>query len=136
VGILSRILNLVGLSFTNLGAKYHARRVGYYLYATYKGAKIYTTQSKYIQHHAFDTVDCLAYTVGEYIFVRSPTFVNKQIVSHEYTHVEQWRRYGCFFAIWNYTLELSKKGYYSNKFEVAARAAEKHRFSRKFLVKH
>jgi hypothetical protein len=39
-------------------------------------------------------------------------------------HVEQFRRYGFWNFIFLYLLESLKKGYYLNKYEVEARAAE------------
>lgn len=45
-------------------------------------------------------------------------------VKHELKHIEQFRQYGfCWFIIL-YSLESMQKGYYHNRFEQEARAAE------------
>jgi hypothetical protein len=43
---------------------------------------------------------------------------------HELVHVEQYRKYGLVKFLWLYTLESIRHGYYANKFEMEARAAE------------
>lgn len=45
-------------------------------------------------------------------------------VKHELCHVEQFERYGFINFICRYLWESLKKGYYNNKYEVEARAAE------------
>jgi len=46
-------------------------------------------------------------------------------VKHELCHIEQFRQHGYLNFIIKYLLESIRKGYYNNKYEVAARAAEK-----------
>lgn len=46
-------------------------------------------------------------------------------VQHELCHVEQFRKHGFLPFLIKYTWETLRKGYYNNKFEVEARAAEK-----------
>ena len=50
---------------------------------------------------------------------------NKRWLNHELEHIRQYRQYGMIWFIIMYLIESAKKGYYNNKFEVAARAAEK-----------
>jgi len=45
-------------------------------------------------------------------------------VKHELCHVRQYRQYGFFGFIVRYIWESMRKGYYNNRFEVEARAAE------------
>lgn len=45
-------------------------------------------------------------------------------LKHELCHVKQFREHGFFSFIAKYLWESLKKGYYNNKFEIAARAAE------------
>ncbi len=49
---------------------------------------------------------------------------NPRLMRHELMHVEQYRRLGCWRFLAQYLLESWRKGYYNNKFEVEARAAE------------
>jgi hypothetical protein len=50
---------------------------------------------------------------------------NRQWLNHELEHIRQYRKYGLIPFITRYLIESFKKGYYNNKFEVEARAAEK-----------
>lgn len=52
-------------------------------------------------------------------FLKHPRWVR-----HELEHVLQFRRYGFLSFIFMYLLESLQKGYYNNKWEVAARNAE------------
>lgn len=45
-------------------------------------------------------------------------------VKHELCHVRQFRRYGKLVFLVKYLWESIRKGYYNNRFEVEARAAE------------
>ena len=45
-------------------------------------------------------------------------------VKHELCHIKQFREHGYFLFVVKYLWESVKKGYYNNKFEVEARAAE------------
>ena len=49
---------------------------------------------------------------------------NKPWLKHELEHIRQYKKYGLIGFIVSYLVESIKKGYYNNKFEVAARAAE------------
>lgn len=43
---------------------------------------------------------------------------------HELKHIEQFRQHGFLPFLLKYTWECIRKGYYNNRFEVEARAAE------------
>ena len=49
---------------------------------------------------------------------------NKKWVKHELCHVRQFNQHGYLLFLAKYVWESLKKGYYNNKFEVEARAAE------------
>ena len=49
---------------------------------------------------------------------------NKRWLNHEMEHIRQYRKHGLIPFITKYLIETAKKGYYNNKYEVAARAAE------------
>jgi len=49
---------------------------------------------------------------------------NRKWVKHELCHIQQFRQHGYIGFIVKYLLESIRRGYYDNKFEVAARAAE------------
>ena len=49
---------------------------------------------------------------------------NVRWVRHEMVHIDQFRRYGKWRFTILYLLESIKKGYWNNRFEVEARAAE------------
>ena len=49
---------------------------------------------------------------------------NRRWVAHELAHVQQFMQYGTICFIFKYLLESLAKGYYNNKWEVAARAEE------------
>lgn len=50
---------------------------------------------------------------------------DKRWVKHELCHVQQFERYGFLNFIFRYLWESMRMGYYNNKYEVEARAAEK-----------
>jgi hypothetical protein len=49
---------------------------------------------------------------------------NRRLMRHELKHVEQYKRLGYVRFLAEYLWESWRKGYYNNKFEVEARAAE------------
>lgn len=49
---------------------------------------------------------------------------NTKWVKHELCHVQQFKQHGYWGFLVKYLWESLKKGYYNNKFEVEARAAE------------
>lgn len=71
----------------------------------------------------------VAITIGRTIFLyKTPAsdFVqNACWFRHELEHVRQFKKYGIVQFICMYLIETLQKGYYQNKWEVAARAAEK-----------
>lgn len=59
------------------------------------------------------------YGVSKYHFLQ-----NEAWVRHELKHVEQYHRHGFFRFVIKYLAESLKHGYYHNRFEAEARAAE------------
>lgn len=76
-------------------------------------------------------VPAVAITIGNTIHLyrtRKEEFLgNPRWLNHELAHVEQFRRHGFIKFIALYLLESLRKGYYNNRFEVEARAAEEQR---------
>lgn len=72
----------------------------------------------------------IAIVIGRTIHLHNTTrkeFIeNRRWLTHEMEHIRQYRKYGLVRFIILYLAETAKKGYYDNKFEVAARAAEKY----------
>ncbi|RQO32376.1 DUF4157 domain-containing protein [Taibaiella sp. KBW10] len=70
----------------------------------------------------------MAITVGRTIYLHNATkkdlLSSERWLRHELKHVEQFLRYGFFWFLLLYTIESIRKGYYHNKFELEARAAE------------
>jgi hypothetical protein len=56
------------------------------------------------------------------IHVRATANLDRRLLAHELTHVTQWRQVGWTFPL-RYLWEL-RRGYWSNAFEVQARAYE------------
>jgi hypothetical protein len=73
-------------------------------------------------------VDRVAITLGSTIHLHNASVErfrsDSRWVRHELKHVEQFRQYGFFRFVILYTLESVRKGYYHNRFEQEARAAE------------
>ena len=59
------------------------------------------------------------YGVSRENFLQDPYWVR-----HEICHVMQYKELGLIPFLWRYLWECKKVGYYANRFEVAARAAE------------
>ncbi|RFM35109.1 DUF4157 domain-containing protein [Chitinophaga silvisoli] len=59
------------------------------------------------------------YGVSRKEFLRQPWWVR-----HEVCHIMQYQELGLIPFLWRYLWECKKVGYYANRFEVAARAAE------------
>lgn len=49
---------------------------------------------------------------------------NKKWVRHELCHIKQFRQHGYIGFVAKYVWESLRKGYYNNRFEIEARAAE------------
>ena len=49
---------------------------------------------------------------------------NERWLKHELCHVRQFKEHGYYLFIIKYLWEWMRKGYYNNKYEVEARAAE------------
>ena len=70
----------------------------------------------------------VAMVLGKTIHLHNSTkaefLQNTRWVKHELCHVQQFKQHGYFGFLVKYLWESLKKGYYNNKFEVEARAAE------------
>lgn len=49
---------------------------------------------------------------------------DRRLMVHEIEHVRQYRRHGFFPFLFLYLVDWVRKGYYHNRFEIEARAAE------------
>lgn len=72
--------------------------------------------------------EMLAMTWGERILLyntsREQFLADPRWVRHELCHVAQFREHGFFLFLVKYAWESFRKGYYNNRFEREARAAE------------
>lgn len=72
--------------------------------------------------------DHVAMVLGNTIYLsgagRADLLNNKSWLRHELKHVEQQLRYGCLWFLLLYLWESIRHGYYNNRFEQEARAAE------------
>lgn len=72
--------------------------------------------------------DHVAITIGNRIYLHHSSagsfLANKSWVAHELAHVRQFATYGLIRFLWMYLWESCLKGYYNNKWEVAARQQE------------
>lgn len=70
----------------------------------------------------------VAITIGHTIHLHKTTRAdflrNIPWTCHELMHVHQFRRFGFFPFLFRYLMESWRKGYYNNKWEAEARAAE------------
>lgn len=70
----------------------------------------------------------MAVTIGYRIYLhgihRSAFLTDEAWVKHELAHVQQYKNYGLIRFLVLYLFESMRKGYFNNKFEVAARKAE------------
>lgn len=63
-------------------------------------------------------------TIHLYGVTRQQFLADPAWVRHEVCHIKQYRHYGLFRFVWMYLWEYWRKGYFRNRFEVAARTAE------------
>lgn len=72
--------------------------------------------------------DNVAMVLGQSIYLsgvpKEKFLTNKAWLAHELCHIQQFRQYGFFRFVYLYLVESFKTGYYHNKFEQEARAAE------------
>jgi hypothetical protein len=71
----------------------------------------------------------IAVVIGKTIHLhnisREEFIENRRWVSHELEHIRQYRRYGLIPFIIRYLIESARSGYHNNKYEIAARNAER-----------
>jgi hypothetical protein len=66
----------------------------------------------------------LGKTIHLYNTSKEEFLQNGKWVKHELCHIQQFQQYGLVGFICRYLFESIKSGYYNNKYEAAARAAE------------
>lgn len=66
----------------------------------------------------------LGKTIHLYNTTEAEFLQDEKWVKHELCHIKQFKEHGYFFFIIKYIWESIRKGYYNNRFEVEARAAE------------
>jgi hypothetical protein len=70
----------------------------------------------------------VALVLGNSIFLwgtsKQQFLANEKWVRHEMAHIAQYQQYGTIRFLMLYCWEWLRHGYYKNKFEIAARAAE------------
>jgi hypothetical protein len=70
----------------------------------------------------------VAFVLGNTIHLHNTTkkvfLQDARWVKHELCHIKQFKQHGYFVFIIKYLYESIKAGYYNNKYEVEARAAE------------
>ena len=92
--------------------------------------QVHIRENSFIAHIAAKKLRCrqVAIVLGNTIHLHNTTkkefHSNLRWVRHEMVHVDQFRRYGKWNFFILYLLESIKKGYWNNRFEVEARAAE------------
>jgi len=93
--------------------------------------KVYIREKSFIAHLAAKKmkVNAVAIVFGHTIYLHNTaisSFLNDtHWLLHELKHVEQYERLGLMKFIFCYLKESIQKGYYDNKLETEARAAEK-----------
>jgi hypothetical protein len=77
----------------------------------------------------------MAVVLGSTIYLwgvsKAAFLANETWLRHELEHIRQFRQYGWVRFLYLYLWESLRKGYYNNRFEVEARAAETKRNSDK-----
>jgi hypothetical protein len=72
--------------------------------------------------------DKMAMVLGKTILLHDTTiqeFINnRKWIRHELAHIQQFNKHGYLLFLLKYLLESIKNGYYNNKYEKEARAAE------------
>lgn len=81
-----------------------------------------------LEHHPFGAMSAMA--IG-HVIIADKTGMTKQILTHELAHVKQAAVWGAFFPFAYFGASLwawltGKDAYWNNRFEVAARNAERH----------
>jgi hypothetical protein len=66
----------------------------------------------------------LGKTIHLYGITKTEFLQDDKWLKHELCHIKQFKEHGYFIFVVKYLWESLRKGYYNNKFEVEARAAE------------
>ena len=71
---------------------------------------------------------CVAIVIGKTIHLANASkedlLQNEKWLKHELCHISQFEKFGFLNFIFKYLVESYRSGYYMNKYEVEARAAE------------
>lgn len=67
----------------------------------------------------------IGHTIHLHNTTREEFETDERWVKHELCHIRQYEKYGFFNFMVRYLWESLRKGYYNNRYEVEARAAEK-----------
>jgi hypothetical protein len=92
--------------------------------------QVHIKENSFIAQIAAKKLRCrqVAIVIGNTIHLHNTSkkefLSNLRWVRHEAIHLDQFRRYGKWRFIILYLLESVRKGYWNNRFEVEARAAE------------
>lgn len=66
----------------------------------------------------------LGNTIHLYNTTKETFLADQRWLKHELCHIRQFKEHGLFVFLIKYLWESAKKGYYNNKYEAEARAAE------------
>lgn len=114
----------IGIKLINLYGAFHRRRLKF-AYAFSLGAvNVYVASDARTRRQFGNAV---AYALGGHIYARSRRELTKTVLRHELKHIEQGFEHGLMWPL-RYWFETWRRGYHNNKFERAARRAERARF--------
>ena len=69
---------------------------------------------------------------GNLILIRRGVNVTEELLAHELAHVHQWRTLGVFPFLFQYLRGLIRSAYWDHPLEIAARAAARQDFYRRW----
>jgi len=90
---------------------------------TIAGVDFFVAADSRTRRH-FTKENMVAYTVGTCVYAKSLRALTSSVIRHELKHVEQAKKYGIRFPFM-YSNENRLKGYSNNRFERAAKRAER-----------
>jgi len=95
-----------------------------YVLAFRKGPACFYVAADEKTRKAHRDENIIAHAYGTNVFARSRRALTRGVVRHELKHVQQYMQSKGWFLV-EYPRELWRVGYYKNKYERAARRAEK-----------
>ncbi len=99
-------------------------RTDYAYVRTIDGADFYVATSPKLRAR-FSKSGTQAFALGSSVYVRAKHLMTPALVRHELAHVRQARTHGILFPL-RYYVEHVRRGYHRNRFELAARRAERY----------